>query len=80
MMLSFPIQIALLDIRTSMLCFSEFVYSAMSYEGPSQITDSGMARFYQLIQHCTESFGMSVFQAFIVRNTYASLNSQSKIS
>lgn len=80
--LSFPIQTALLDIRASTLCFSEFTYSAMSYEGPSQISDDRKARCYQLTQHCTESFAMSVLQAVIVRilKTSTSLNSKSKIS
>ena len=82
MTLSFVVQIALLDIRANELCFSEFMYSAMSYEGLSQISDNKMARFYQLVQHCTESFGLSVLQAFIVRifKTCTSLNSKSKIS
>lgn len=35
------------------------------FEGPSQISDNKMARFYQLIPHCIESFGMSVLQALL---------------
>lgn len=79
--LSFPIQIAVLDIRANTLCFLEFMYSAVSYEGPSWISDNKIARFYQLIQHCTECFGISVLQAYIVRifKTCMFLNSKSKI-
>jgi len=80
--LSFPIQIALLDIRASTLCFSELMYSAVSYEGLSQISDDKMVGVYQLTRHCTESFGMSVLQAFVVRifKKCTSVNSKSKIS
>lgn len=77
----FPVQTALSHFRINTLCFPELMNSTMSYESPPQLNDNKMAMFCQRIQHCTESFGRSVLQGFILRmfNMSVFLNSKSEI-